>query len=329
MTDAPAAPSITVVIPVKDDHRIDACIDTVVASLVHAAAGDAQVILVNNNSEPAFRDHLETLRGRVTLLDETRPGAYAARNAALDVSTGDLVFLTDADCVIDPGWVSEGIRGMAATGADILLGSSGQVSGTDPTQRLIHARGEARLHGLKPGQPTEIDTKNLVVRRQVFDRLRFNGNYRRAGDTEFGLVAESLGFRVAYWPRMHVDHDHDTALVTFLAKQISHGWGAQRIMTEHPEIEWHGGHLRLVSRLSRGLARVPFVGLLSAALGRGVVLAARATDALGTHRIPFWLAYRWTYCLDKGAAAAGHLMHAAGTPEPSVTGLLGRPFARD
>ncbi|HET7738986.1 MAG TPA: glycosyltransferase family A protein [Tepidiformaceae bacterium] len=329
MTDAPATPSITVIIPVKDDARVDMCLETLQASLAGAGALDAQVIVVNNNSAPAFREHLEGFRDRITLLHESRPGAYAARNAGLDVATGDLILLTDADCLIQHDWVAEAIHGMAVTGADILLGSSGQVSGMSATQRLIHARGAARLRRLRPGQPTEIDTKNLAVRRHVFDRLRFNGNYRRAGDTEFGLVAESLGFRVAYWPRMHIDHDHDTALVTFVAKQISHGWGAQRIMAEHPEIEWHGGHLRLVARVSRGLARIPFVGPLSSAAGRAVVLAARATDALGTHRIPFWLAYCWTYCLDKGAAAAGHLMHAAGTTEPSVTGLLGRPFVRD
>lgn len=329
MTEPPdeALAAVSVIIPVKDDDRIFACVDSVLACAPEAAA--LQLLVVDNNSAPAFSKRLQSLCGRVTLLSESRPGAYAARNAAVAEATGSVVFFTDADCVIHPGWIREGLLAIATAGADIILGRSGQVGEMTPTQRLIYKRGDARLRHLRPGDPIEVDTKNMAVRRAVFDRLRFNDAYRRASDTEFGLVAETLGFRVAYWPAMRVDHDHDTTLAIFAAKQACHGWGAQRIMRDCPEIEWHGGHLRQVARVSNLLARVPFRRQLSRGIARGVVLAAKGLDRLQPGRLPFRAAYAGAYCIDKAAAAAGHLMYEAGTPEPSVSDLLRRQVPRD
>lgn len=317
---------VTAIIPVRDDRRVFACVDSVIASAGEFAA---QLLVVDNASPKEFNARLQGLPAAVTLLCEPVVGAYSARNRAVREATGDVLFFTDADCVVGPGWISAGLDALERYDADIVLGKSGQVAEASATQRLVQARHDAALRRLRPGEPTEIDTKNLAVRRRVFEALTFNDGFLRVGDTEFGLRAEHLGFRVAYCPAMNVAHDNPRTIAEFVAKQVCHGWGAQRIMRQHPQTRWHGGHLRLVSKVSHLLTRVPFRRPLSLGAARTVVGVAHTLDRAGAARLPFSLAYRLVYSLDKLGAAAGHLMYEAGREEPRLSSLLGRKLPRD
>jgi GT2 family glycosyltransferase len=261
------------------------------------------------------------------VLDEPRTGAYAARNTAVAAAHGDFLLFTDADCLIRPGWVAEAIRAFDDTGADIIQGFSGSTARTR-VARTIQFRYGAQFRRLRPGDGIECDTRNLAVRRSVFQSLRFNDSVRRAADTEFGLLAEQAGHRVAYWPAMRVDHAHETSLATFVAKQVCHGWGAQRIMREHPGIEWHGGHLKLVARISGYTASIPGQPSAGRILGRCSISSAKLLQRL-LPRLPMRLAALALGALDKSAALAGHLMYEGGSPEPVVSDLLGERHPRD
>lgn len=315
---------VSVVIPVKDDERVVDCVRS-----IQSLAGEAaslHVIVVDNGSAAAFRARLGDLPGLVTVLDEERPGAYAARNRALDAVTADVVLFTDADCLARPGWVAEALRNLEA-GADIVQGYSGSI-GRGPVERLIQRRYAAHLLRLRPGDPTECDTRNLAVHRRVFEALRFNDRYRRVGDTEFGLLAEDAGFRVVYCPAMRVDHAHERDLALFLAKQICHGWGAQRLMQEHPGLRWHGGHLRAVARVTRWSARLPGHRIIARALASTALSGGRALQTVA-HRLPELPAFWALTVLDKLAALSGHLMFEAGASEPSPSDILSRRLPRD
>lgn len=315
---------VTVVVPVKDDRRIETCLQSIRA----AAPGgwEVEVVVVDNGSESAFSEWLEGVAAGARVIRVPEPGVYAARNAGVELATGEAVFFTDADCVARPGWFEAGLE-LMGRGYDLVQGFSG-TTGADRVSRLLQARYEARFRRLALGEATEVDTRNLAVRRGVFERLRFNEAYRRVGDTEFGLRAELLGYRVGYAPGMRVDHAHDEDLRVFVAKQVCHGWGAQRLMRECPGVRWHGGHLRLVGRAAGVFERVPGRGLIALVLARGALAGAGGIQALG-RRLPLPLAAVALTLLDKLAALAGHILYRPGAPEPSPSGILGRRLERD
>lgn len=316
--------NVSVVIPVKDDERIFACVESVRRCAAEAAA--LQVIVVENGSLPAFQATLDSLPAGVELLCAEQGGAFLARNRGIERANGAIVLFTDADCVVAPGWVREAIAGIES-GADLVQGYSGAI-GDSPIARLLQSRWEAHLHRIRPGQGTECDTRNLAVRRAVFDRLRFNQAYRRVGDTEFGLLAEAQGFRVVYRPGMRVDHAHDPDLRLFAAKQVCHGWGAQRLMQAHPQLRWHGGHLRLVSQVVTRFHTLTGFTRPGRWLARGTIAAAGPLEGIAG-RLPFRVAVALVTAVDKLAGLAGHLMYAPGAPEPSPSELLGRQVPRD
>ncbi|MCC6381296.1 MAG: glycosyltransferase family 2 protein [Dehalococcoidia bacterium] len=315
---------VSVIIPVKDDPRLLACLTSVLA--LEGEAPSLQVIVVDNGSPPAFRASLAALPPGVIVADEARPGAYAARNRALPLATGDVLFFTDADCLVQKGWIARAL-GHLARGADIVQGFSGS-SGTSRVDRLVQVRYQAHLRRLRHGAPTECDTRNLAVRAAVFNGLRFNDRYRRVGDTELGLLAELAGAKVAYCPAMRVDHAHERDLRLFLAKQVCHGWGAQRLMHERPQVRWHGGHLRLVARVSATARRLPYQRRLAAALAAIAIRLGGRLEARA-ESLPLVVGASALGALDKLAALSGHLLFEAGQPEPSPSGLLGRHHPRD
>ncbi|MCL6644510.1 MAG: glycosyltransferase [Dehalococcoidia bacterium] len=315
---------VSVVIPVKDDWRIAAC----VASIRRGRPDwlDVQVIVVDNGSGDEFRRGLAgDVPGYDVLLCEPEAGVYRARNRGVQASDGEVIFFTDSDCLVRPGWFETGLA-LIDEGYDLVQGFSGSVA-TDRVARLLQARYGKRYRKLRRGDPLEVDTRNLAVRRTVFEHLSFNERFRRVGDTEFGLRAELLGYRVGYGPGMRVDHDHDEDLRVFAAKQVCHGWGAQRLMCEERAVRWHGGHLQLVHRATTFIEQLPGRQAAARALAGTAVFAAGLLQR--APRLPWAAGYGALTVIDKAALLAGHLMYAEGQPEPSPSELLGRRLLRD
>ncbi|MGE0600920.1 MAG: glycosyltransferase family 2 protein [Dehalococcoidia bacterium] len=318
------SPAVTVIIPVRTDRRVFAAVDS-----IRAAASEPEsleIIVVDNASTPEFSGELrESIGSKAIIIHEAEAGVYRARNRGVDAAHGEFIFFTDADCIIQRGWVEAGLESLKD--ADIVQGYSGSV-GDAPVQRLIQRRYEAHLRRLPAGRPTECDTRNLAIRRSVFDAIRFEEQYRRVGDTEFGLRAEAAGFRVAYQPAMRVEHEHEPDLALFAAKQACHGWGAQRLMQQHPEVEWHGGHLKTVSRISKRLEPRRGTGLIAKLCIRGSVVNARMLQRVAP-RLPAGVGFWWLTGIDKLAALGGHLSYRPDGPEPSPSEILGRALPRD
>lgn len=317
--------SVSVIIPVKDDERVFACVDSVLACRHEAA--DLQIIVVDNASQPSFRSQLERLVPAALVLDEPRPGAYAARNRALEAATGDVLAFTDADCIVRPGWIAAALETINA-GASIAQGFSGSLS-DHFASRLVQRRYEAAFRHLRPGDPVLADTRNLAARRAVFECLRFDDRFHRSSDTRLGLLAERRGFRVAYTPAMRADHAHEPDLALFAAKQIAHGWGARRMLMDEPGLTWHGGHPGLVNGSLRLARLLPRPALIARALARSSIGATRAIERVGP-RLPFAVALAAFTLAEKAALFAGHLLGATGREtEPLPSQWLGRAVLRE
>jgi hypothetical protein len=312
--------NVSVIIPVRDDPRLLNCVASVLSRCDEV--GRMEVMVVDHLCSVAFRaDVLAHLPPSVKVLEFAGETVYGARQAGVAQATGQVLFFTDADCIVRPGWIAEAIRTLEA-GGDLAQGFSGSL-GRSRADTLMQRRYEAHFRRVRPGDGTECDTRNLAVRRSVFEAVEFPEGWRRTGDTYLGLLSEARGFRVAYSPAMRVDHAHDTDLSTFIAKQICHGWGAQRLMQEHPEVQWHGGHLRLVARLARSSSRFPGQRGVARLLGRLMIWSAGMTGRL-LPVLPLGVAGIALLATDKGGALAGHLLYEAGTDEPRLSDLVGR-----
>lgn len=186
---------ISVIIPVRDD---EAGLRTTLASLQACLEGqeDAEVIVCNDGGGEAISAIARQYGCREAKLSH-RAGSYAARNAGVRISRGDLLAFLDADQRVSPRWLKAGLAGL--TESDYV---GGHVSVETPDDsgswhRYEKANAFPVLEYLKT--MSFAPTANLFVRREVFDAVGpFCDRLQSGGDWEFGTRVAAAGFRQAY-----------------------------------------------------------------------------------------------------------------------------------
>ncbi|MDE0805647.1 MAG: glycosyltransferase, partial [Acidimicrobiales bacterium] len=148
----------------------------------------AEVIVVDNGS----REPVTNRWGPgVRVLSERRPGSYAARNAGVLASTGEVIAFLDSDCVATPTWIRNGVAGCARD--SIAVGTVRVSTRSDPTL--------AERFDVEYAFPQDAYfaegwgvTANLFVGRGVFDEVGlFDKELLSGGDRDFCLRARDRG----------------------------------------------------------------------------------------------------------------------------------------
>jgi glycosyltransferase involved in cell wall biosynthesis len=201
---------VTVVVPVRDDtERLRGCLRAIAAQDYLGRGGRIEVVVVDSASRPPLRRAAlgapEALG--VRLLREDRPGSYRARNAALEVATGEILAFTDADCLPEPAWISAAVRTLA--GRDVVVAGPIVVFARDAARphpaeawELMHAFPQARY--VAEGWAA---TANLVTTRRVFTQVgRFDESLFSGGDAAWGWRASAHGVPIIFEPAAAVRH---------------------------------------------------------------------------------------------------------------------------
>lgn len=191
--------TISVVVPVKDDQAgLEETLHAV-AALTPVTA--AEVIVCDNGSVPPM-----TVPAGVRLVREIRPGSYAARNAGVAVSSGDVLAFTDAGCRPAPGWLASAVTALAGVVADGAVDAvGGPVSLTFRNGRGPSTAAERFEAERAFPQQTYIReegfavTANLVLTRAAFMAAGgFDPGARSGGDLDFGRRLAAAGQRLGY-----------------------------------------------------------------------------------------------------------------------------------
>ena len=277
-------PEAAVIIPHYNDvQRLLRCLDALMPMVgaVNARALRVEVVVVDN----ASTDSLAAVRAahpdlRITY--EPTPGAAAARNSGVAVTTAPRLFFLDADCVPDPDWLAVALR--VASDADVVGGTVCVFDETPPPRSGAEAfetvfafnnRGYIHKKGFSV-------TANLLTRRNVFATV---GEFvpGLSEDLDWCHRARAAGFGLVHAEGLRVSHPTRSDWPALIRK-----W--RRITDESYALET-GGNLARLKWALRGLAMIlsilahtPRVLTSSRLSGTGERLAALATLA----RLRLW-----------------------------------------
>ena len=107
---------VSVIVPVwNDERRVVKCINALKNQQFVPEA--YEIIIIDNGSTDRTFEEIQRIEG-ITVLQELKPGSYAARNKGLSVAKGHYVAFTDSDCVPDKNWLASLIE-CAETQRDI------------------------------------------------------------------------------------------------------------------------------------------------------------------------------------------------------------------
>ena len=251
-------PSVSVIVPVRDgESTIADCIDAILAT--DYPADRREILVVDNASTDGTAVLIQSKQ--VRYLREPRRGVSNARNRGIAESTGEILAFVDADCLVEPQWLTELVRPFE----DPEIGSvGGDLRHLPPTTAA--QRQSARLLGnwqrfAFTSNPAYPITANAAYRRDVLERIgNFDPHMTRAQDVELGLrFQERSGRRLAYAENATARHRNRSTQLGFFRQQLGWAYGAGLVGAK---FEAMGGdpvkppRSREIRRTARGLGIV-------------------------------------------------------------------------
>jgi cellulose synthase/poly-beta-1,6-N-acetylglucosamine synthase-like glycosyltransferase len=251
-------PSVSVIVPVRDgESTIADCLDSILAT--DYPADRREILVVDNGSTDGTAALIQTRP--VRYLREQKRGVSNARNRGIAESSGEILAFVDADCLVEPQWLTELVRPFQ----DPEVGSvAGDLEHAPPTTAA--ERQAARMLGnwqrfAFTSNPAYPITANAAYRRDVLERIGpFDPHMTRAQDVELGLrFQERSGLRLAYAERATARHRHRSTQRGFFRQQLGWAYGAGLVGAK---FEAMGGHpvtpprIRDLTRPLQGLAIV-------------------------------------------------------------------------
>jgi glycosyltransferase involved in cell wall biosynthesis len=225
-----AAPAVSIILPT---YNRAAFLPQAITSIRAQELTDWELVVVDDGSTDDTAAVLARLTGpiasRVTVVTQSNGGAYAARNTGLDHARGRAIAFFDSDdewlphhlarCQTalerwtDVHWVYGASQLVDHETGAVLCANTFYPDGTPRPFRRLRSERRDDLHVIdEPDVISRIlsgaglfcGLQNSLIRREVFDRLRFEVAFRNESEDQvFVIRALAMGFRFAYFDAVH------------------------------------------------------------------------------------------------------------------------------
>lgn len=212
-------PFVSVVIPVRDDRTpLTHCLRALYRQSYPYSR--YEVIVVDNDSADNLYSLCQTFPN-VRYCQESKPGNNAARNRGIALARGEIIAITDADCLPDVDWIAAGVKLLRDQPQVGIVGGAIHFYFQRPHPTPIEYFDS--IFYLQ--QPTYIQRDhyavgaNLFTRRPVLAQVGgFEERLLNLGDKEWGQRVFAAGWQVVYGPGAMVQHPARATLPALLAK---------------------------------------------------------------------------------------------------------------
>jgi GT2 family glycosyltransferase len=237
-TAASELPFVSIIVPA---YNCRSTIEKCVESLKALDYPNCEILIMDDGSTDGTGKYLDTVEGiRVMHLENAGPGR--ARNIGLEHARGEYVAFTDADCVVDPGWLNALMQGFHK---DEVAGVGGdQQSPSDETRFGKRVNGFLKAIGFVAGymkrdgssyrRVSHNPTCNVVYKKEVIIKVGgFNEALWPGEDVELDYCLSRKGYRFFYTPDAVVYHYRPRTLGAFSRMMYRYGWAQAYLVRKY------------------------------------------------------------------------------------------------
>ena len=197
-------PRVSVVIPTFNCERF---IGRTVDSALRQTYRDFEIIVVDDGSTDGTQAVLEQYGDALHYIRQANQGASAARNAALNTTTGEYIAYLDADDLWEPQKLARQVAYLDANPSCGFVHT--EVAVIDEEDRVLHARFNKETKRTVPQglclrdilQRSHIQTLTVLERRSAFERAgKFDLRLPVAQDYLHWIQVVLQGYEIGYLP---------------------------------------------------------------------------------------------------------------------------------
>ncbi len=233
---------VTVIVPVwNNPEQLERCIAAL--QVQEYPADRFEIVVVDNGSTDDTMVRAQAMGVRV--LQQPKPGSYAARNLGIAHTSSDYLAFTDSDCIPDRHWLSTAMG--RTTGEPNLGVVAGRIvlfneSGGEARRWAECYEAMVAFPQHQAALGTCATANWLSPRAAIVEAGGFDETVKSGGDHHMGMKVRSSGRTILYEPGMIVRHPTRATFAALLEKR-------RRLTGGH----WDRTHGRM--RLIRALAK--------------------------------------------------------------------------
>ena len=294
-------PRVSVILPA---YHSDATLATCLEALRAQTFRDFEVIVVNSSAEEHTRRVVQRYPEVVFEQSPRRLLPHAARNAGVRLARGDLLVVTDPDCVPAPTWLERLVQAQAA-GA-VVQGSMALQGGGWVAQGAHLCKWYHLLPGLPPCSLETVATGNALYARAVWAAVGPFEEEFFAGDALLSWRAADHGFNLAFEPDAVVAQVHQHGLASLARERFARGREYGRVRAGYQAWSRPRTGVYLLA-----LPLLPLIMLARAAR------ACRRAGWLGVYlrTLPVGVVGQVAWCLGEALGHVGHLVAPRRAPD--------------
>lgn len=260
MTEYPPVSIVVAVYNMQD--TIGKCIE----SLLEADYPEKEIIIVNDGSTDRTEEIVKQYL--VTLINQKKQGASAARNNGLKNAKNEIVAYTDSDCEVSRDWARNIVKHFEDPSVGAVTGKT--IFRTDTTcTSYVRSLDIEERNARRKKYTSLANGPNSAFRRSLLSGIGgFNPRWYHAEDTEVSYRVWEEGYKIVYEPNAVVYHVPENDWKDFLRKRYRDAKAFTRMFYFHPkkafvEDDFVTLNMKLQPPLFAAILFLPILNMLS------------------------------------------------------------------
>lgn len=236
-----STPFISVVIPVFNDSiRLNSCLSELANQSYPKDC--FEVVVVDNGSTDDVASAVASF-SFARLVVEARPSQFAARNTGIENARGEVIALTDADCLPAREWLERGVERLLQSrfhsGKGPIIAGEIKVFARDkdnPTSVELYDMATGLTQQNYVDELNYAASANMFFHRTTFDAVGgFDKQLKCSGDLVWGQRASKLGYTIIFAEEAVVEHPARYGLKDIHTKSIRTIGGVEDLARRHED----------------------------------------------------------------------------------------------
>lgn len=215
---------VSIIIPVCNGEKTLArCLE----SILSQDYPNLEILVIDNNSTDKTKEIITNFiakDNRIKYFFEPYQSRGAARALGCQKAAGEIIGMTDADCIVPSSWVSKMVRPIVTEGFLVVQGAEENLDSRSKYLRPVF--NENIVAG-------RVNTNNFFIHKTVLTQVgNFDSKFFRSEDTEFSIRLDQAGIKVKFLD-VTIEHLRSYSLINNIIKFYEGGYWCAQATKKH------------------------------------------------------------------------------------------------